>query len=112
MKEVLKIFKALGDENRMRILFMLKERPLCVCEIAEVLNIALSTISAHLRLMKNSGLIEDKKEGRWVIYNINKDNVYFCRLLHFIEEQMREDPQISRDRVLISQITREVCAKK
>ena len=70
MKEMINIFKALSDENRARIIMMLKIRPLCVCEIYEVLNIALSTLSAHLKLLKNTGIIKDVKDGRWVIYDI------------------------------------------
>ena len=69
MVDILHIFKALGDENRLRILLMLRQRPLCVCEIHEVLDIALSTLSAHLKHMKNTGLIEDEKDGRWVLPN-------------------------------------------
>ena len=58
MKDMINIFKVLSDENRTRIILMLKTRPLCVCEIYEVLNIALSTISAHLKLIKNAGKME------------------------------------------------------
>ena len=73
MNAFLNIFKALSDENRFRILLMLKQRPLCVCEMHEVLHIALSTISAHLKLMKNTGLIKDEKDGRWVIYRLSEN---------------------------------------
>ena len=74
MKDIANLFKILGDENRLRILLMLKVRSLCVCEINEVLDIALSTISQHLKLMRSSGYITDHKEGRWVIYSLNSKN--------------------------------------
>ena len=111
MIKYLNIFKALSDKNRLRVLLMLKQRPLCVCEIHEVLNIALSTLSAHLRLMKNTGLIEDEKDGRWVIYKLSI-NSYLNELLEKLERELRTDATIQNDRVMISQLTREVCASK
>jgi ArsR family transcriptional regulator len=109
--DYLNIFKALSDENRLRILLMLKQRPLCVCEIHEVLNIALSTISAHLKLMKNTGLIEDEKDGRWVIYSLSK-NTYLQELLGNLKKELQSDRTFKNDRIIVSQITREVCASK
>lgn len=111
MVEYVNIFKALGDENRLRILLMLKQRPLCVCEIHEVLNIALSTLSAHLKLMKNAGLITDRKEGRWVIYSLS-ENPYVGELLGTLDKRLIFDPAIENDRAVISQLTRELCAAK
>jgi ArsR family transcriptional regulator len=112
MKDYLNIFKAMGDENRLRILLMLKIRPLCVCEIDEVLNIALSTISSHLKLMKSIGLLEDEKEGRWVIYKLAKNNIFFDELLDRLENKLQNDIKILKDRFDISKITREICAIK
>lgn len=112
MKSYLNIFKALGDENRVRIVLMLRMRPLCVCEITEVLNIALSTISAHLKLLKSAGVIEDEKDGRWVIYRLAKGNAFLNDLLHLLEERLQNDEKVIRDRKIISHITREICALK
>lgn len=111
MDDYLNIFKAVSDENRLRVLMMLKQRPLCVCEMHEVLDIALSTLSAHLRLMKNTGLIEDEKDGRWVIYRLSH-NKYLHELLETLEKELRFDRTIKNDRAIISQITREICASK
>ena len=111
MVDYLNIFKALGDENRLRILLMLRQRPLCVCEIHEVLNIALSTLSAHLKLMKHTGLIEDEKDGRWVIYKLTR-NSYLNDLLEKLKKELHTDATIQSDRVMISQLTRELCASK
>jgi ArsR family transcriptional regulator len=62
--------KALGDENRFRIMMMLRERPLCSCEMLEVLNIAGGTLSAHLKVLRESGLMSQEKKGRWVLCSI------------------------------------------
>jgi len=112
MKLYLNIFKALSDENRLRILLMLKVRPLCVCEIFEVLNIALSTLSSHLKLMKNYGLIEDEKDGRWVIYKLVNGNNFLKSLLGELEKTLQNNERVAGDRIIISQITREICSIK
>lgn len=71
LKDKTRIFKALSDPNRLRILKMLQTRPLCVCEITEVLQLATSTVSKHLSILKDSGFILEEKEGKWVNYSIN-----------------------------------------
>jgi ArsR family transcriptional regulator len=111
MNPYLNIFKVLSDENRLRILLMLKHRSLCVCEIHEVLHSALSTISAHLKLMKNLGLIQDEKDGRWVIYSLSH-NAFLFELLHRLEKELQSDSTVQSDRAVISTITREVCASR
>ncbi|MFW6181533.1 MAG: ArsR/SmtB family transcription factor [Spirochaetota bacterium] len=112
MKELLSILKALSDENRMRILLMLRIRPVCVCEIEEVLDIALSTVSQHLRVLKYAGLIGDTKEGRWVIYHLVEDNPHLASLLPGIERAAGGDPLIRRDREKIMNMDRESCAMR
>ena len=65
LRELTKIFKALGDLNRFRIVKMLQKRPLCVCEIREVLGISQPAVSRSLNILKNAGLVEDEKDGVW-----------------------------------------------
>lgn len=112
MDQILNLFKALSDENRLRILLMLKQRPLCVCEMTEVLNIALSTISAHLRLLKSYGLVLDEKDGRWITYTINSNNEFLNKILHEIEERLEDNNVVLNDRKIIKEINRELCALK
>ena len=112
MQRYLDVFKALSDKNRMRIVLMLRERPLCVCEISEALNIALSTISAHLKILRNTGLIEDSKDGRWVIYRLAEGNSFINEIIRIIEDEIGSDNQVLRDRKTVADITREICALK
>ena len=63
MRTLVKIFKALADSNRIRILKMLEVRPLCVCEITEVLNLAASTVSKHLSILRDADFIIDSNEA-------------------------------------------------
>ncbi len=72
MKDSINIFKALSDKNRLRILKMLQIKPLCVCEITEVLQLATSTVSQHLSILKKASFISEDREGRWVNYKINQ----------------------------------------
>jgi len=63
-------FKALADENRVRILKLLKLREMCVCEIMVALNLTQPTASHHLGILEKEGVVEKRKEGRWVFYAI------------------------------------------
>lgn len=65
-----KVFKALADENRLRILGLLKTREMCVCEIMVALSFTQPTASHHLGILENVGLVKNRKEGKWVFYSI------------------------------------------
>ncbi len=109
MENIVKILKAAGDENRFRILMMLLYRPLCVCEILEVLEIKGGTLSAHLKLLKNAGLINQKKEGRWVIYSLANDKVE--KYLQLIKKEITDSSLITRDAEKVSKICADSCSK-
>jgi ArsR family transcriptional regulator len=111
VRSEIEVFKALGDENRVRIAMMLRERPMCVCEIDSVLDIALSTVSSHLKILKTSGIIRDKKDGRWVIYSINEENGLVAEILDIFEKKLAEDVVLSGDRINLSTLPESVCTK-
>lgn len=71
MKDPVIIYKALSDKNRLQILRALKIKMLCVCEIRELLDLANSTVSQHLKILKEAGFIIESKDGKWVNYLIN-----------------------------------------
>lgn len=70
MRPIAERFKALSDPSRLRILMMLKTKPLCVCEISAILQLANSTVSKHLSILRQAGFIRDEKDGRWVNYRL------------------------------------------
>ncbi len=72
MRELLNITRALGDENRIRALFALRNQELCVCQLIELLELAPSTVSKHMTILKQAGLVEGRKEGRWIYYSLPK----------------------------------------
>ena len=71
MSESTNIFKALSDQSRLRILKMLQIKPLCVCEITDILQLATSTVSQHLSILKKEGFILEERDGKWINYYIN-----------------------------------------
>jgi ArsR family transcriptional regulator len=73
MKDVVRIFKALADPTRLRTMLLLRRRELCVCEIMYILGIEQSRISHHMRVLREAGIAEDVREGRWIIYRIPAD---------------------------------------
>ena len=66
-----KVFRALADENRLRILCLLAAREMCVCEVMVALNLTQPTASHHLRILENVGLVKDRKKGKWVFYSVS-----------------------------------------
>lgn len=71
MTTLLRSLKALADESRLRILWMLEDGPLCVCEIQEVLALAQSTVSRHLQILEEVGFVVSEKNGPWKHYRLN-----------------------------------------
>lgn len=70
MKNALRIFNALSDPTRLRVVLLLLERDLCVCELEFILRMSQSRISHQLRILRDAGLVEDKRDGQWMIYGI------------------------------------------
>ena len=89
MKEDLAIFKACADETRLRILFLLSERELCVCELVVLLNLPQGKISRHLAVLKNATLVSDRRDGTWIYYSLFKANTGLKRKLHNYLRQER-----------------------
>ncbi|MGB9941028.1 ArsR/SmtB family transcription factor [Methanosarcina sp.] len=71
--DIVYIFKALADENRIRILNLLKNGELCVCDIEAVLGIKQSNASRHLNKLKTTGIIVSEKKSQWVYYQLRDD---------------------------------------
>ncbi len=70
------VFKALSHPTRVQIIQLLKEKPLCVCEILPQIDSEQSNTSQHLSVLKNQGIVDSKKDGMMVIYSIKSPEVY------------------------------------
>ena len=73
--ELAELFKVFGDTTRIRILYALFESQMCVCDIAALLNMSQSAISHQLRVLKQSGLVRNRREGKTVYYALADDHV-------------------------------------
>jgi ArsR family transcriptional regulator, arsenate/arsenite/antimonite-responsive transcriptional repressor len=73
-----RIFKALGDETRLRIIALLSHSDLCVCHIESALDLPQSSVSRHLAVLRQSGLVETRREGTWVIYALAEQEDRGC----------------------------------
>lgn len=70
MREITELLRALADESRARIVLALRGQPLCVCQMVELVQLAPSTVSEHLLILKRTGVVTARKEGRWVYYRL------------------------------------------
>lgn len=99
MKHTVKVFKSLSDPTRLRILLLLLQRELCVCELSSILEMEQSRISHQLRVLRNADLVEDIRDGKWIIYRVSEDkkkdlNLIFKRL---IGDDLRELEDVAKD---------------
>jgi len=108
MKDNTKLFKALSDVNRLRILKALQSKTLCVCEIKELLNLANSTVSQHLKLLKEVGFIIEEKEGKWSNYLINSlpGDSRVNAILNSLDFWISDEDMIIRDKKKIKLLNR------
>src|SRR3972149_9935915 len=70
MRDFMAVTKALADENRVRLLLALRKRELCLCQLIELVQLAPSTVSKHMSILKEAGLVDCRKEGRWMYYRL------------------------------------------
>ncbi len=98
LKTTEKIFKALGEKNRLRIINMLMARPMCVCEITEILKFSQSTVSGHLRILKEAELIEDSKEGLWVEYSLSNHDAVNESIFKLLKTMFEEDQVLVKEK--------------
>jgi ArsR family transcriptional regulator, arsenate/arsenite/antimonite-responsive transcriptional repressor len=70
MKKTAKVFKTLSDETRLRILALLGQGELCVCDLMAILELPQSTVSRHLATLRHAGLVEDRRQGVWMYYRL------------------------------------------
>lgn len=81
MNELVVIFKALSDETRLRIIKLLEEGELCVCDLTAALDMAQPNVSFHLGALREAGLIKDRKQGKWIHYRLNETDLFRRMLL-------------------------------
>jgi len=105
MLEILNMTKALSDESRVRVLMMLAGGELCVCQIIEMLGLAPSTASKHMSILRQAGLVETRKEGRWIYYRLADGKTpKSSELLGWLERHLKNDKRILDDAVQLERM--------
>jgi ArsR family transcriptional regulator len=108
MGDFIAITKALSDPGRVRALFALRNGELCVCQIIELLGLAPSTVSKHMLILKQAGLVLSRKEERWIYYRLTdkKEGVEVTSsTMKWVYQMLENDNEISRDAIVLSKIT-------
>ncbi len=102
MADAVKLFKALSDETRLRILNLLGDRDLCVCHIVEVLGLGQSKVSRHLAHLRNADLVSDRREGLWMYYSLAEPHGNLHQqLLALLKQSASELPMAAADIVAL-----------
>lgn len=83
-QEMVRIFKALSDENRIRILGLLQSGEKCACKLLEELQISQPTLSHHMKILCDARIVNGRKEGKWTHYSISCEGV--CRIRDLLRE--------------------------
>ena len=108
MRDFLPITKALSDETRLRLLMALREDELCLCQLIDLLQLAPSTVSKHMALLQQAGLVERRKEGRWHFYRLAEDHVSPAteQALAWVTESLSAEPAIRKEQKKLVEIRR------
>ncbi|MCG6552680.1 MAG: metalloregulator ArsR/SmtB family transcription factor [Candidatus Magnetominusculus sp. LBB02] len=96
MDKMVKLFSALSDETRLRIIKLLEAGQRCVCDITAALDMSQPKVSFHLSILKEAGLVSDTKDGKWVYYRLAEGDLFSRFLLVSICEKYSNGDDISR----------------
>ena len=108
MRDFAKLFKALSNETRIRILKVLIERECCVCEVMQALNISQSRASRNLGTLADAGFVKSRRDGLWIIYSIDEQTVnsHAASLTEMLRSSLVNDQIILQDRERLSHVER------
>ncbi|VAX20699.1 Arsenical resistance operon repressor [hydrothermal vent metagenome] len=108
MFDFLMVVKALADENRIRALLALRDGELCVCDIIELLDLAPSTVSKHLSILRQARFIDGRKDGRWMYYRLAGKSAppYVQDAIEWVCGSLSKDAVAKKDARKIKQIVK------
>jgi ArsR family transcriptional regulator len=109
MRDFMAITKALSDESRVRALLSIKDGELCLCQIIEVLGLSPATVSKHMNLLYQAGLVQRRKEGRWQFYRLTngEGTALARRALDWVTRELEVDPAVRDDARRIRKVRRQ-----
>jgi ArsR family transcriptional regulator, arsenate/arsenite/antimonite-responsive transcriptional repressor len=113
LKQLTRTMKALSDPGRIKVLKMLQEGELCVCEIQAALGLAQPTVSKHLRILEEAGLIRGRKQGVWIYYSLETEGPpCSAALLFLLRDWLEDDPVVRSTVTSLPSIRRKLCTSK
>ena len=114
MKDFIRVFKALSDPNRLKLIKVLQQRVLCVCEMQALLGIAQPTVSKHLKILEEAGLVGRRKDGLWVNYFLSdgSSSPYAASLLGNLKHWLKDDPEVIKLMEKVPGVEREEICRK
>jgi DNA-binding transcriptional ArsR family regulator len=106
MREVLAVMNALADENRVRLLMSLSDHELCVCQLVDFIGLADSTVSKHMSILRDAGLVQSRKRGRWVYYRLAGGDAspFVQNALSLVRGSLSKDAKIGADGARLQEI--------
>ena len=105
MRHLMQITRALSDENRVRILSFLTHSELCLCQIIELLNLSPSTVSKHMSILAQAGLVDVRKEGRWHYYRFPEEpEAAVLAAYDFLQKATPISINAEKDRQLLKEV--------
>lgn len=115
MKDFVKVMKALSDPARVKIIKMLQRKTMCVCEMREALRISQPSVSKHLKILENAGLVDHRKDGLWVDYFLTDGSrsPYAASLLGNLRHWMENEEEVKELKRMLPDIRREeICCRQ
>ena len=99
----LDITKAISDISRVRVLMMLCGGELCVCQIVEMLGLAPSTVSKHMSILRQAGLVVSRKSGKWIYYSLSTDSDAVSAI-DWLKNSLKADSLVNADKLRLEEI--------
>lgn len=97
MNKLTRVFKILSDETRLRIVILLAQQELCVCQISGILDVAQPKVSKNLAKLRDTNLVVDERKEKFVFYSLKKENEVLMNIVNNILGNLDEFPQLSKD---------------
>lgn len=106
MRDFLPITKALSDETRLRLMMAVRDEELCLCQLIDLTQLAPSTVSKHMAVLHQAGLIERRKDGRWHFYRLPEEPLSSAakQAIAWVTESLADEPMIRKDAKRLAEI--------
>ena len=97
MHELTNLFKVLSDETRLRIIMLLSQKELCVCELCGITNLSQPNVSKHLSKLRDMGFVKDERQGQFILYSLNPDDLLLNNIIQNIIDHIEKYSVIKND---------------